>query len=111
MVRELHAGKCAVQVSAHKARTKARDNIWRKRSMATGQCLDFIVLDLVFIVRELQVRIPAHRSHSSSPSLPTQLTNTSAPKETGSSDSTTESVRKACVLDLILAPCNATTLF
>lgn len=60
MVRGLDAGKCAVRVSARRALIDARDNIWLKRSMATGQCLEFIVLDLVFIVRELQVRIPAH---------------------------------------------------
>lgn len=49
MVRQLDAERCAVRLA------NARDNIWLIR-----QCLQFIVLNLAFIVRELQVRIPAH---------------------------------------------------
>lgn len=64
MVRELDAARCAVRLCTKSTLTDARDNIWLNRSMATGQCLAFIVLDLAFIVRELQVRIPAHHSSS-----------------------------------------------
>jgi hypothetical protein len=85
MVRESDAERCAVRLSAQRAPTNARDNIWPDRSMRTGQCLQFIVLDLVFIVRELKVRIPAHHTSSSrsSPTQPqlVQTVHTPMPKE------------------------------
>lgn len=101
MVRELDAERCAVRLSAQ-ALANARDNIWLIRRMVTGQCLQFIVLDLAFIVRELQVRIPAHHSSFLPLSHPTPshsyTYSTPKAKKQGHRTRPTESVRRACLL-------------
>lgn len=71
--------------------------------MATGQCLQFIVLDVAFIVRELQVRIPAHHSSFLDPTH-LQYSTPKERKQTGPSDSTPGERPKACLPGSILAP-------